>query len=200
MRDLESAAHAIAGPSSARDFADRVRVCAEELHAHTRAEEQSVFPALASRAPGAEAPYLHDHHDEDVHLAEIIALAEQVAAGEGGDTQKRLARETSVLVGEDQSATFSKMMMALAPVLPRALPWIVKRLEPAMQVEFLSAMQRSVPPPAFVAFTGMVRVGVEASLWADLETRMPALAAKPPKPSLGENAHERAPAVARDDR
>lgn len=205
-RDIERDALAVDGPERAAGLASRLAFFANELHQHTRAEEQSIFPTLAARVAGADAPYLHDHRDEDALFAELSSLAERVAAGEGDGALTRLRRQAVVLAEhvvshvakeneivipqleallppEAQSATFGKMMIALAPGMPTTLPWMVRQMEAPMRAEFLGTLQRALPPDRFRAFGEMVRVGVDLAVWTDLCERVPALARPAGAPS-----------------
>jgi hypothetical protein len=183
-------------------FARRFGAFDAELRNHSEVEDGIMFPAIVA-AGGTVPQHLHDEHrDEQLRVYElgagvmaakgrgddvaIRALATLAAALRDGLLAHLRAEEDEVLgevdelFGVERQAELLRTIIAAMPPDPGMQPWVAAALTPEHLEARLRNMAASLGHEALVGVLTQIRDGVDPSVWAEVRSRAPDLAALVP--------------------
>lgn len=179
-------------------FAARFWAFDEELKHHSEVEDGIMFPAIVAAGGSIDADLFQEHRDE--HLAvyafgtallhanatrtdeALRALA--APAVELRDSlhahlvheERGLGQVDDLFSTEEQAALFRTIIGSL-PADPQLQPWVAAALTPEHLEARLRNIASSMSTPALTGLLAQIRDGVPTATWAEVEARLPELAA-----------------------
>lgn len=180
-------------------LAERFWAFQDELRAHSEVEDGIMFPAIVDRGGDIDAALGDEHRAEQLAsyafgsaLLHARATRTQDAVGALATPAAELrdsllahltSEEATALTQVDglfsdaeQAALFHTIISSL-PSDPRLQPWVAAALSPEHLEARLRNIASSTPQPVMTAMMRQIHDGVDASTWAEIESRTPQLAA-----------------------
>jgi hypothetical protein len=180
-------------------FARRFWAFEDELRAHSEVEDGIMFPAIRDRGGSIDsdlesehraeqlATYalgstlLHANADRTQAALESLAgpaaqLRDSLLAHLAAEEATALTQVDGLFADDEQAALFHTIITSLPPD-PRLQPWVASALSPTHLEARLRNIASSTPEPAMAALMTQIHDGVDASTWAEVQTRTPDLAA-----------------------
>jgi hemerythrin superfamily protein len=195
---LVGACHSLA-PATADAFMDRFSIFARELRAHSEVEDGIMFAALRARGGQIGESFGAEHHHEqqliyDARCALLEATTLHHASGftVAADIldevrralllhfeaeEDRILPQVPLLFDDQEQATLLRTIITSVPAGPDLQAWVASRLTPEHREGRLRNMAQSLPPEQLVVILHQIHQGVNSSIWADIEARVPELAA-----------------------
>ena len=201
VRGLADQASGIAA-SDVAGFSKRFEAFDAELRHHSEVEDGIMFPAIL--AAGGTVPHhlLDEHRDEQLRVYEL-GTAIMAAKGRGDEEsltalaplaanlrdgliahlrseEDEVLGEVDELFGTDEQSQLLRTIIASMPPDPIMQPWVAAALTPEHLEARLRNMATSLGHDALVGVLTQIHDGVDAATWAEVETRVPDLAALVP--------------------
>jgi iron-sulfur cluster repair protein YtfE (RIC family) len=125
------------GFEETREIADRVAVLAKRMLAHTRGEEDVLFPAVDRHVPGASEPYRDDHREEMAILASLEAARSLLASAKSAD------RDEYVVALQREAGRLSEHLHDhVRREHRKLLPVVEQHLDASEQIRIMKEMNR----------------------------------------------------------
>lgn len=162
---------------------------------HLQNENKFVHPAMEARRPGCTGNIVKDHEHHEESFGMLLKLIDEVEQARG-DEKDRLAHKLyiklSLFVGEnfvhmyeeetennrviwecytdgEIKALEGEIVASLTPEQNMiGLRWMIPAMSPKRRAEFLSGVQKMVPPPAFQMMMAGVRQFLSVRDWEKL--------------------------------
>ncbi len=198
VRGIAEMAKAL-GSDDLDGFAARFWDFERELRNHSEVEDGIMFPAIIERGGPIDPALGEQHRAEQLATYALGSALLRANATRGGDALAELARpaielrdslvahlqseEATVLSqvdglfsDDEQSALFRSIITSLPPD-SRLQPWVASALTPEHLEARLRNIASSMTRPALTALMIQIHEGVSATVWSEIETRTPDLAA-----------------------
>jgi hypothetical protein len=198
VRALADLATGITAPDL-EGFAKRFGAFDTELRNHSEVEDGIMFPAMLAAGGTVPSHLLDEHRDEQLRVYGLGA-AIMAAKGRGDDASlaalgplatnlrdgllAHLHAEEDEVLGEvdglfstDRQAQLLRRIIAAMPPDPGMQPWVAAALTPEHLEARLRNMASSLGQDALVGLLTQIRDGVDPTVWAEVESRTPDLAA-----------------------
>jgi hypothetical protein len=180
-------------------FARRFWAFEDELRAHSEVEDGIMFPAITDRGGHIDPHLGTEHRDEqlttyalgsallhakatrtqdalDSLAGRAAELRDSLLAHLASEEATALTQVDGLFADDEQAALFHTIIGSLPPD-PRLQPWVASALSPEHLEARLRNIASSTPEPAMAALMTQIHDGVDPSVWTEIESRTPTLAA-----------------------
>jgi hypothetical protein len=180
-------------------FATRFWAFDRELRAHSEVEDGIMFPAISERGGHIDPDLEREHRAEQLatyalgaallhanatRTPEALSALRGPAAEMRDSLEAHLASEEAtaltqvdgLFADDEQAALFHTIITSLPPD-PQLQPWVASALSPEHLEARLRNIASSTPQAMMTTLMTQIHGGVDASTWAEIETRTPELAA-----------------------
>lgn len=180
-------------------FAQRFAAFDAELRNHSEVEDAIMFPAILAAGGTVPDDLFDQHRDEQLVVYELgtavmaaRGLADDAALGALAPAASalrdslvaHLRHEEDAVLGQvdglfdpDRQAQLLRSIIGAMPADPGLQPWVAAALTPEHLEARLRNMANALGHDALVGVLTQIHDGVDASIWAEVQTRTPDLAA-----------------------